>query len=192
MIITRSLGLILASLLASLGACETADPSLAVVDNAYPLPADPGLQTSVFKGWWSVTEFADPVAAASSSDDQRVIPASDYAYLLLAPNWDPASGSPPSQLIPVRSKEKLSVQRGDRLHIVASDAALTGNCSAGTPLAQDEADFITQRIFPGDFAGLSYHAATCTVTQDTDGGTTPSALGTSVDASVGRALDAAH
>ena len=43
-----------------------------------------------------------------------------------------------------------------------SDQSFTGHCGANTPLAQDDADYIAQRIFPGEFGGLVYDAKTCT------------------------------
>jgi hypothetical protein len=161
---TRPVSLALALLSLALNACATPDPSLAVVENAYPIPGSPAEQTTVYKAWWSVTEFTDPVAAGHSSDDERVVPASDYAYLLLAPGWDPASTQPPPRLLVARTKTKLSVKRGERLHIVVDDSTVDGSCTAGMPLSQEDADLITQRIFPGSFAGLRYDAATCTTT----------------------------
>jgi hypothetical protein len=159
---TRFGSLALALMAPAVLACDTADPSLAVLDNAYPVAAEPAAQITVYKGWWSVTEFPEPVSAGASSEDERVIPASDYAYLLLAPGWDPQSTLPPVQLIAVRSKSKLSVRRGDRLQIVVSDDTVDGHCGPGVALSQEDADVITQRIFPGDFAGVTYDAASCT------------------------------
>lgn len=147
-----------------LAGCDTSDPTSAIVDNAFPPPpdgGDPGLQTAVFKVWWFVTLFPDPVAAGSSSDVNRVVPASEYAYALLAPNWGPGSGAPPTTLLPVRLKGKVSVARGDTVHITVSEATVEGYCAGGTALSQDDADFITQRIFPGDFANVTYDAARC-------------------------------
>lgn len=153
------LALALASVCAA--SCETADPTLAVLDNAFSAPINSADQTTVYKGWWSVTEFPDPVGPGQSSEDERVIPARAYAYLLLAPGWNPSSPEPPTRLIPVRTKSQLSVERGDRLQIVIADDTIDGNCTNGSALSQDEADFITQRIFPGEFAGRLYDAATC-------------------------------
>jgi hypothetical protein len=149
----------------ALAACDTSDPTSAVVDNAYPAP------TVVYKVWWSVTLFADPVAAGAESDANRVVPGSDYAYALLAPNGDPTSSTPPATLIPVRTKGPLAVARGDTLHIAISDATVDGDCVAGSHLSHDEAQFIVQRIFPGEFAGADYDETTCTTTPRTsDGG----------------------
>jgi len=149
--------------------CDDPDPTFAVVDNAFPLVGggDAAAQTALGKVWWVVTLFPDPIAAGSSSDANRVIPASDYAYALLAPKWDPSSGTPPPTLIPVRTKDKVSVARGDTVHVVISDDTVIGDCAAGHPLSQDDADFITQRIFPGEFSNVTYDASTCTATPST-------------------------
>lgn len=151
----RTLGLTL--LLVAASACDTPDPTKAVVDNAYPASS----QVVVYKAWWSATLFEDPVLPGASSDEQRSVPESNFVYALLAPGWDPASGSPPTKLLAVRSKEPLAATRGDTLHIIVSDATFAGSCDARQPLSQEDADFITQRIFPGDFANVSYDAATC-------------------------------
>jgi hypothetical protein len=150
----------------ALTACDTETPTTAVVDDAYPAVdgGDPAQQIVVFKTWWQTTVFLDPVLPGAESQEQRTVPASDYAYALLAPGWDPASAIPPSVLIAVRSNDKLAVARGDTLHIRVSDAAFTGNCAAGKPLAQEDVDFITGSIFPGDFATVTYDAKTCVAT----------------------------
>jgi hypothetical protein len=145
------------ALVLGVAACETPDPTSAVVDNAYPVASG----IVVYKAWWSATLFRDPVAPGASSDIERSVPESDVVYALLAPGWDPTSGSPPTRLVAVRSKEKLAAPRGDTLHIVVSDATFVGNCAAKQPLSQTDADFITQRIFPGDFANTLYSAQNC-------------------------------
>ena len=37
-----------------------------------------------------------------------------------------------------------------------------GSCAAHQSLPQEDADFITERIFPGEFANVLYDAKTCT------------------------------
>lgn len=143
----------------ALAACDTEDPSKAVVDNGYPASA----QTVVYRAWWVATYFPDPVAGGATSTEQRSVPASDFAYAVLAPGWDPASGAPPPRFVFVKSKAPLSVARGDTLHIVVDDRTFTGSCAANQPLTQDEADFITQRIFPGELGNMTYDAKTCAV-----------------------------
>jgi hypothetical protein len=146
-------------------ACHTETPTSAVIENAYPTAddaSDASKQTTVLKAWWATTLFLDPVPPGAASGLQRTVPDSDFAYAVLAPGWDPASTMPPTRLIPVRSAAKLAVRRGDTLDIAVSDLTFVGDCRAGKALSQDEADFITQRIFPGEFSGLQYDAKSCT------------------------------
>jgi hypothetical protein len=147
--------------------CETSDSTSAVVINEYPAGAT---AVAVYKAWWSVALFADPVAAGQASDSVRVVPGTDYAYALLAPGWNPTTGTPPAALIPVRTAVRLSVERGDTLSIVISDGATVGNCSANSPLSAEDASFIVERIFPGEFAGVVYDPATCTAVPVADAG----------------------
>jgi len=167
--------LLLAALAAAalaLAACDTETASSSVIDNDYPAaPADgsdPGKQTVVYRAWWFATYYPTPVPGGASSDVLRAVPASDFAYAVLAPGWDPASPSPPTRFVIVKSKAALAVELGDLLHIAVSDATFAGHCAAGQPLTQDEADFVTERIFPGVFTGKTYDAKTCTTTDVTD------------------------
>jgi len=148
-------------------ACDTETATHAAVENGFAEVADggdPATRVVVYKAWWVTTLFTEPVPPASTSAELRTVPERDTAYALLAPGWAPASGVPPTTLIPVRSKEPLAVSRGEVLHILVSDGAFTGNCAASQALTQDDADFITQRIFPGEFAKRTYDAKTCTST----------------------------
>jgi hypothetical protein len=146
-----------------MAACNTSDPSSAVLANDYPGASDAGSADSrvAYRGWWAVARFADPVAAGQVSDPVRVVQGTDYGYALLAPGWDPSGDSPPATLIALRSTQKLTVARGETLTFTVSDEATVGDCSAGKPLTQEDADFITQRIFPGEFANATYDAAHC-------------------------------
>lgn len=143
--------------------CSTAEPTSAVLSNEYP-PTN-GVSSAdarpVYKGWWSVAQFPDPVPAGQVSEPVRIVQGSDYGYALLAPGWDATSGEPPTTLIPLRSAEKLSVGRGDLLSFVVSAQSTVGDCETSIPLSQEEADFITQRIFPGAFEGVVYDAVNC-------------------------------
>lgn len=155
-----------AVLTALTSACETSDETRAVFDNEYPARESRSPDRVVlYKGWWSVAQLAAPVLPGAESDAVRVVNGSDYAYALLAIGWDPASGRSPTRVIPIRTNTPLSVARGETLFIDISDATTLGNCLTGQPLSQDDADFITQRIFPGPFTGLHYDAASCTTTR---------------------------
>ncbi len=151
--------------------CNTSDPTSAVLSNDYPNASDssPADSVVVYKGWWAVAQFPDPVAPGQVSDPVRVVQGADYGYALLAPGWDPASWTAPERLIPIRSAQKLSVARGDTLNFAISDATTLGNCAGGKPLDQQDSDFITQRIFPQEFAGLDYDASQCTVVPTAEG-----------------------
>ncbi|HVZ33172.1 MAG TPA: hypothetical protein VG963_12150 [Polyangiaceae bacterium] len=152
-------------LFAMLG-CETSDATYAVVSNGFEGPAPP----VVYKAWWSVALFREPILAGQSSDAVRIVRGTDYAYALLAPNWDASSGAAPSALVAVRSNEPFSAKRGDLLQISLSDLSTTGNCASGSTLSAEDASFITERIFPGEFAGATYNPETCSSLPKEDGG----------------------
>jgi hypothetical protein len=64
----------------------------------------------------------------------------------------------------VRTREKVSVDRGGTARITISPETTVGDCDAGSTLTQEEADFVTQRVFPGAFAGHVYDASRCVTT----------------------------
>src|ERR1035438_313000 len=73
-------------------ACETGAATYAVIDDAYPSPANDGgtgAQNVVYRGWWTVAYFATPVAAGAESDSNRVIPATDPPPGSRPPAWLP-------------------------------------------------------------------------------------------------------
>jgi hypothetical protein len=168
-----SLSIVAFAFLGALG-CETEDPTMVVVDNDYPAVAeggDPAREVTVYKVWWVTSLVPEPVAPGAEGQPQRTVPGSDYAYAVLAPGWDPSSSTPPTTFLPAKSAATLSAARGDTLHVRVSDDTFAGNCGAGKPLSQDEADFITQRIFPGEFAGVAFDAKSCAATAGpADGG----------------------
>ena len=73
-------------------------------------------------------------------------------------------------MIPAKTNGPISVDKGNVLHITVDDAHVVGNCAAGHLLAQADADFITQNIFPGEFAGMTYDAAACSLVPILDAG----------------------
>jgi hypothetical protein len=147
--------------------CDTEDPSQARVKNAYPSAADGGVHeelVTVYRLWWTTTLFAEPILPGAESGLQRVVPDRDYAFALVAPGWDATTTRAPERLLALRSKTKLTVERGGTLEIDVSAETFNGDCADGNALSQDQADFIVQRIFPGSVSGLGYDAATCTST----------------------------
>jgi hypothetical protein len=187
-----------AAAVGSLVACSGEDPTQVVVDSDYPPVADDGLdggrsaadgldggrsaadgdpatEMTVYKVWWVTTLLPDPVAPGQEGQVQRTVPGADHAYAVLAPGWDPSSGTPPTRFIAARSTASLGAARGTTLHVHVSDATFDGNCAAGRSLTQDEADLITQRIFPAEFAGIAYDAATCTAAPAVDAGASDAA-----------------
>jgi hypothetical protein len=153
------------ALLGALG-CETEDATMVVVDNDYPAVdgGDSAKEITVYKVWWVTSLMPDPVAPGSEGQPARTVPNDDFAYAVLAPGWDPSSSDAPTTFIPAKSAAKLSAARGDTLHVRVSDDTFVGNCLAGKPLSQDDAAFITQRIFPVEFARVDFDAKTCTAT----------------------------
>jgi hypothetical protein len=149
--------------------CDTETATSSLVENGYA-QVDGGVGPTVYRAWWLATYYPDPVAPGGTSATQRSVPGSDFAYAVMAPDWEPASQAPPERFVVLRSKAKIEASRGDTLAIVVDDAHFDGNCEGGKLLSQDDADFITQRIFPGEFAGKTYEAQTCTLRNASDGG----------------------
>jgi len=172
---------ILAFAMAS-AACDDPTEATAIVENHFdPDATDGGASPktasgqpvfTVYKAWYSTALFADPIAAGGASGETRIVGGTpDYAYALLAPDYDPSAG-PPASLVAVRTRDKIAGARGETLRIVFSPNTVRGPCSGEAPLTQDEYDFITQRIFPADFdGGATLAAAPCTGAADagTDG-----------------------
>ncbi|HEX4341581.1 MAG TPA: hypothetical protein VH062_36980 [Polyangiaceae bacterium] len=162
----------------ALAGCSTETPTRAVVANDLREAGDgaPSAQLVVYRVWYSTTYFGDPVLPGAESDEQRIVPGSDTAYAVLASGWEPSSPATARSFVALRSKHALSVARGDVLSIAVSDSTFTGRCDDSSPLTQTQADFITTRIFPGEFAGVHYDAATCTTTSLVDAGQPPPAV----------------
>ena len=137
------------------------------LDNAYPTSS----KLVVFEGFWQAVPFPNPIPTGGSSGPQNTVAASDNtAYVILAPGWDPTSASGPASLVVLQSKSGFAVHLNDTLHIPVDDAHFAGNCAAGSHLTQQQADFITQLVFPVTFASFRYDAATCTTTPTGDAG----------------------
>jgi hypothetical protein len=150
------------------GGCDTPH-TLVVLDNDYP--ADAAVPIVVYQAFWQAVAFTTPVPPDSSSAPEDTVAASDNtAYAVLAPGWDPTSSTPPTSFVVLQSREGFALAFNSTLHIPVDDTTFSGNCAAGSLLTQAQADFITQRVFQGVFAGMHYDAATCTVTPTGDGG----------------------
>jgi hypothetical protein len=155
---------LVAIVLAGLAGCQTEDPTMVVVDDDYPVLEGGGaaMETTVLKAWWVTSLLPDAVVPGAEGVAERTVPGTDFAYAVLAPGWDPSSSAPPPRFVVAKSTAKLTANLGDTLHVRVSTATFLGDCAAGQPLSQDDVDFITQRIFPGEFPGLAYDAASCT------------------------------
>ena len=129
-----------------LGLCACDDATTIVVDNAY---TD---DTIVDEVWWSQTLVPDQVLPGGESPVYRTTPALDTAYLVAERGGN---------VFVARSATPLGVNRSAELHVVVSPQNIVGDCATNAHLTQPEADFITQRIFPGRFAGTIYDPTTC-------------------------------
>jgi hypothetical protein len=134
-----------------LGACD--EPTSVRVENATGAP--------IYRLWWQTTLFSDPIPAGATSADLRTVPGSEPASALLAPGWDETSGVAPTSLLPSQSIDALTVLHGETLVIHVSADTWRGFCDGGQPLTQEEADLLTQRLFPAQFEGQVYLAASC-------------------------------
>ena len=131
-----------------------------VVYNSYPKESP--RPVTVYRAYWHSVEFGEPILPGGGSQVTPTVPASgNWAYALIAPGWVPAMGGQPGLLIPLRSRSPLELHQDNTLTIFVDDSTFMGNCAAGSNLSQEEADFITQRIFPEAFARVRYEAVTC-------------------------------
>lgn len=126
--------------------CACDDATTIVVDDAYTDG------TIVDEVWWSQTLVPDEVAPGGESPVYRTTPAEGTAYVVAE-----RSGV----VFVAKTAMPLGVERGAELHVVISPENIVGDCASNARLTQPEADFITQSIFPGRFAGAVYDAATC-------------------------------
>jgi hypothetical protein len=147
--------------------CGDTPHTYVALDDAYPASSE----LVVYEGFWQAVAFSNPIPPGGSSGLQNTVAASDNtAYVILAPGWDPTSNAGPTSLIVMQSRSGFAVHWNDTLHIPVDDTHFDGNCAAGSRLTQQQADFITQLVFPGTFASFRYDAATCTTTPIGDAG----------------------
>ncbi len=151
-------------------ACGDTPHTTVVLENHYPTSAASPLV--IYDAFWHSVSFqGSPLSPGAAAEPplvdgaaQLVVPTSGAtAYAVLAPGWDPASTTPPTKLVVLQSRGQYALHLNGTLRIVVDDTSFAGDCAAGDPLPQAQADYITERVFPADFAGLQYDAATCTV-----------------------------
>jgi hypothetical protein len=161
------------ALCAALGAfgCNAPPTTSVVLENAYPASASPLV---VYDAFWQAVSFQDaaPLSPGAATPPQGTVPCSaNTAYVVLAPGWDPTSSTKPGSFVVLESREGFGVDLGETLDISVNDSTFVGNCAAASFLTQAQADFVTQRVFAHDFAGLRYDPATCVTTSIPDAGT---------------------
>lgn len=165
-LLARSFGVIaVAYALPAIG-CDTPHTDV-VLDNDYPTSRTDALV--ICRAAWQAVTFQDPLAPGASSDPQSTVAASENtAYVVLAPGWDPASAAPPTSFVVLQSRQGFAVHLDNTLQIPVDDTTFMGNCAAHSFLSQTQADFITQFVFPGDFASFRYDAASCKTSPNGD------------------------
>ncbi len=157
------IALVAVGLFAHLAVGCDAPHTTVVVENRYPTTSAAPLV--IYRATWHAVALQTPVLPGSSSDAIMSVPASPVsAYVLLAPGWDPKSATPPTSLVVMQSRGGLGLNLDETLHISVSDTDFVGNCASGSFLSQEQADVITQLVFPNDFGSFSYDAKTCTTT----------------------------
>jgi hypothetical protein len=136
-------------------------PSTSVVlENDFPA-GEPS--KVIYQAFWQAVPFQTPIPPGQSSEPQSTVPASaNSAYVVLAPGWDPSSTTPPTSFVVLQSRSGVSVELDGSLHILVDDTTFAGDCAAGSFLTQQQAEFITRRVFQNVFQGLTYDASTCT------------------------------
>ena len=156
------LGVSLLAVAVMFGGCDAPDTRV-VLENDYPGVAARALV--VYRAFWQAVAFDVPVLPGATTEARDTVSASaNTAYVVLAPGWDPTGGIPPASFVVLQSKNGFDVHLRETLHIPVDDATFAGNCAAGSFLAQEQTDFITERVFAADFAMLHYDPATCTTT----------------------------
>jgi hypothetical protein len=156
-----------------LAGCDQRPVTTVTIDNDYPPSATPLV---VYRAYWQAVAFQNPIPPGGSSDAQSTVAASDNtAYVVLAPGWDADSSVSPTSFVLMQSRSGFSVDLNGALHIPVDDSTFIGNCASGSPLSQEQADFIaerifTQTIFPDAAAPFTYDAVNCTTTPVVDAG----------------------
>ena len=149
--------LIVVTLLADV-ACDVPDTRVVLYDRF-------GASTHnvVFAAQWENIAFTTPLAPGEASPPETAFESSGTtAYVVVAPGFEVGSQAPPTELLLLESTQLIAVALGDGVTIAVDDTTFAGDCTAGSMLPQADADLMTERVFPGIFAGRGYDAATCT------------------------------
>jgi hypothetical protein len=170
-------------------ACDYVDTpyTYVVFQNDYPPSATSPFV--VYEAYWLNAFLEQPLPPGSSSPPQTAVATSgNTAYVVLAPGWNLDASVPRTSLLILKSRSDFAVDLDHTLDIPIDDTTFAGNCAVGSFLSQQEADFITQVVFPSAeqgagweagpgepdvpnlFAGLHYDAATCTLSPVADAG----------------------
>jgi hypothetical protein len=162
-------GVCLVAVAACADGCDPGPHTAVVLTNGYPATGTAPLV--VYRAYWENVSFPTPIDPGFSASPQPAESTSGVtAYVVLAPGWDPELSATPKSLVVLQSRVPIATSYNDLLTITVDDTAFAGNCVAGSLLPQAQADFITQVVFPSDFAAYRYDAATCTLTPANDGG----------------------
>jgi hypothetical protein len=163
-------GLVVLFLGAGCASFPVGPPQTAVIlDNDYA----PSTKFVIHDAWWQDASFSgQAIEPGASSSAENTVPASanNTAYVLIAPGWDPDGGTAPTSFLLLQSRAGFAISLSEILHLPVDDEHFEGNCTAGSPLTQEQANFLTHVVFPGDFEGFAYDAATCTTIQRGDAG----------------------
>ncbi len=143
--------------------CDSRPQTFVLVENNYT--PSPTSALVIYRAYWQAVPFQNPISPGTSSDAQSTVPASaNTAYVVVAPGWDPDASASPTSFVVMQSRDGFDVHLDDTLHIPVDDTTFVGNCATGSFLSQGQADFITQLVFPIEFAPFRYDAASCSTT----------------------------
>lgn len=152
------------SLAVSSMACAP-EPAKASVVNAFPA-ASPN---TIVKVWYRTTLFTDAIQPGDESAQKPVGTGSEPAYALIALDYDPEAGTS-SRKVPARTRDSIETKDDDQVKLTFGADTATGPCVGGTPMTQEEYDFIAQRIFPDDLLE-PIDSVVCGTVATGDGGT---------------------
>lgn len=126
-------------------ACETTDPTEAVVANDLPG------EYTIVKVWYRSTLFLAPIPPGAESDTLRVGTGTEPAYALLAHGGSSSNADAGTTLlVPARTRDAVTVSPGEKTRIVFSPETAFVGCGGPSGLTAADYAFLAERIFPGD------------------------------------------